>query len=84
MTRLAVNLVGPHNFDGNNQLQQRACTTLDTQLGWQATEFMNISVYVDNLLDRRYNTFGYVSGNGALVQANIGRTTGISTRIAFF
>ena len=84
MTRLAVNLVGPHNFDGNNQLQQGTYATLDTQLGWQATEFMNISVYVDNLLDRRYHTFGYVSGNGALAQANIGRTIGINTRIDFF
>ncbi|MCX2957696.1 MAG: TonB-dependent receptor, partial [Serratia symbiotica] len=78
------NLVGPHNFDGNNQVQQGTYTTLDTQLGWQATEFMNISVYVDNLLDRRYHTFGYVSGNGALAQANIGRTIGINTRIDFF
>lgn len=84
MTCLAVNLVGPQNFDGNNQLQQETYTTLDTQLSWQAIEFMSISVYVDNLLDRSYYTFGYVIGNGVLAQTNIGRTIDIKIRIDFF
>lgn len=56
MPRLAVNLVGPHYFDGDNQLRQGTYATLDSSLGWQATERMNISVYVDNLFDRRYRT----------------------------
>ena len=53
MPRLAVNLVGPHYFDGDNQLRQGTYATLDSSLGWQATERMNISVYVDNLFDRQ-------------------------------
>ncbi|EIQ6806792.1 siderophore yersiniabactin receptor FyuA [Escherichia coli] len=44
MPRLAVNLVGPHYFDGDNQLRQGTYATLDSSLGWQATERMNISV----------------------------------------
>ncbi|MCV2424489.1 TonB-dependent receptor, partial [Escherichia coli] len=60
MPRLAVNLVGPHYFDGDNQLRQGTYATLDSSLGWQATERMNISVYVDNLFDRRYRTYGYI------------------------
>ncbi len=57
MPRLAVNLVGPHYFDGDNQLRQEAPMPPRQQLGWQATERMNISVYVDNLFDRRYRTW---------------------------
>ncbi|STF45148.1 pesticin/yersiniabactin TonB-dependent receptor [Escherichia coli] len=65
MPRLAVNLVGPHYFDGDNQLRQGTYATLDSSLGWQATERMNISVYVDNLFDRRYRTYGYMNGSSA-------------------
>lgn len=82
--RLAVNLVGPHYFDGDNQLRQGAYATLDSSIGWQATERMNISVYVDNLFDRRYRTYGYMNGSSAVAQVNMGRTVGINTRIDFF
>ncbi|HEJ9094427.1 TPA: siderophore yersiniabactin receptor FyuA [Serratia odorifera] len=84
MPRLAVNLVGPHYFDGDNQLKQGAYATLDSSLGWQATERMNVSVYVDNLFDRRYRTYGYMNGSSAVAQVNMGRTVGINTRIDFF
>ena len=84
MPRLAVNLVGPHYFDGDNQLRQGTYATLDSSLGWQATERMNISVYVDNLFDRRYRTYGYMNGSSAVAQVNMGRTVGINTRIDFF
>ncbi|EHK1124185.1 siderophore yersiniabactin receptor FyuA [Escherichia coli] len=84
MPRLAVNLVGPHYFDGDNQLRQGTYATMDSSLGWQATERMNISVYVDNLFDRRYRTYGYMNGSSAVAQVNMGRTVGINTRIDFF
>ncbi|HIF0472561.1 TPA: siderophore yersiniabactin receptor FyuA [Klebsiella pneumoniae] len=84
MPRLAINLVGPHYFDGDNQLRQGTYATLDSSLGWQATERMNISVYVDNLFDRRYRTYGYMNGSSAVAQVNMGRTVGINTRIDFF
>ncbi len=45
--------------------------------GWQRIERMNISVYVDNLFDRRYRTYGYMNGSSAVAQVNIGRTVGI-------
>ena len=83
MPRLAVNLVGPHYFDGDNQLRQ-APMPPDSSPGWRATERMNISVYVDNLFDRRYRTHGYMNGSSAVAQVNMGRTVGINTRIDFF
>lgn len=79
MPRLAVSLVGPHYFDSDNQLRQGTYAILDSGLGWQATERMNISVYVDNLFDRRYRTYGYMNGSAA-AQTNVGRTVGITTR----
>ena len=51
---------------------------------WQATERINISVYVDNLFDRRYRTYGYMNGSSDVAQVNMGRTVGINTRIDFF
>ncbi len=84
MSPLAVNLVGPHYFDGDSQLRQGTYATLDSSLGWQATERMNISVYVDNLFDRRYRTYGYMNGSSAVAQVNMGRTVGINPRIDFF
>ena len=45
---------------------------------------MTISVYVDNLFDRRYRTYGYMNGSSAVAQVNMGRTVGINTRIDFF
>lgn len=84
LPRLAINLVGPHYFDGANQLRQGTYATLDGSLGWQATERMNISVYVDNLFDRRYRTYGYMNGSSAVAQVNMGRTVGINTRIDLF
>ncbi|EFP7035680.1 TonB-dependent receptor, partial [Shigella dysenteriae] len=76
--------VGPHYFDGDNQLRQGTYATLDSSLGWQATERINISVYVDNLFDRRYRTYGYMNGSSDVAQVNMGRTVGINTRIDFF
>ncbi|WP_032265926.1 TonB-dependent receptor, partial [Escherichia coli] len=64
--------------------RQGTYATLDSSLGWQATERINISVYVDNLFDRRYRTYGYMNGSSDVAQVNMGRTVGINTRIDFF
>lgn len=82
--RLAVNLVGAHYFDGDNALRQGAYVTTDVRLGWQATERLNVAMYVDNLLDRRYRTYAYLSGDSAFAQVNMGRTVGLDVRVDLF
>lgn len=82
--RLAVNLAGAHYFDGDNLLRQGAYVTTDLRLGWQATERLNVAVYVDNLFDRRYRTYAYLSGDSAFAQVNTGRTLGLDLRVDMF
>ncbi|MCA7014984.1 TonB-dependent siderophore receptor [Dickeya dadantii] len=84
LPRLAVNLVGSHYFDGDNLLRQGSYVTTDLRLGWQATDRLNIAMYVDNVFDRRYRTYAYVSGNSAFAQVNVGRTVGVDFRVDLF
>lgn len=84
MPRLAVNLVGAHYFDGDNLLRQGAYTTTDLRLGWQATDRLNVAMYVDNLFDRRYRTYAYASGDTGFAQVNEGRTVGVDVRVDLF
>lgn len=84
MPRIALNLVGPHYFDGDNDLRQGAYATTDLRLGWQATDRVNIAGYVNNVFDRRYRTFGFLSGTSAYAQINEGRTVGIDVRVDLF
>lgn len=58
--------------------------TMDVRLGWQATERVNVAMYVDNLLDRHYRTYAYASGNSAWAQVNQGRTVGMDVRVEMF
>lgn len=84
MPRLALNVVGPHYFDGDNALRQGTYSTTDLRLGWQATERVNIAGYVDNLFDTRYRTFGFMSNTGGYAQVNNGRTVGVDVRVDLF
>ncbi|KOC88150.1 TonB-dependent siderophore receptor [Winslowiella iniecta] len=84
MPRIGVNLVGPHYFDGDNDLRQGSYTTTDLRLGWQATDRINVAAYLDNLFDRRYRTYGFLSGTTALAQVNEGRTVGVDVRVDLF
>ena len=84
MPRLAFNVVGPHYFDGDNALRQGTYTTTDLRLSWQATDRVNIAGYVDNVFDRRYRTFGFMSGTSGYAQVNEGRTVGVDVRVDLF
>ncbi|MEI8633584.1 TonB-dependent receptor [Vibrio sp. PP-XX7] len=81
---MAVNIVGPHYFDGDNQLRQSAYTLTDLRLGWQATEKLNLSMYMNNVFDRHYRTYGYNGGSTNYAQVNIGRTIGMDLHYDLF
>ncbi|MGL5627549.1 MAG: TonB-dependent siderophore receptor [Plesiomonas shigelloides] len=84
MPRVAVNVVGPHYFDGDNTLRQGSYSTTDLRLGWQATERINVAAYLDNMFDRRYRTYGFLSGTTGYAQVNVGRTVGVDVRLDIF
>lgn len=84
MPRVAVNVVGPHYFDGDNALRQGSYATTDMRLGWQATDRVNVAVYLDNMFDRRYRTYGFLSSGTGYAQVNAGRTAGVDVRVDLF
>lgn len=84
MPRVAVNVVGPQYFDGDNTLNQGTYSTTDLRLGWQATDRVNVAAYLDNVFDRRYRTFGTLNGTTGYAQVNAGRTVGVDVRVDLF
>ena len=84
MPRLAVNITGPVYFDGDNRLKQGSYTTADLSLGWQTSERVTITAYLNNMFDRRYRTYGFVSGPNAYAQVNEGRTAGVDVHVDLF
>ncbi|WP_414500974.1 TonB-dependent siderophore receptor [Zymobacter sp. IVIA_12111.31 C1] len=82
--RLAGHVVGSHYFEGDNTLRQGTYATVDARLGWQATQRLSVELYADNLFDRRYFTYGYLSGSSAFGQVNMGRTIGLNVRADLF
>lgn len=79
MPYAALNISGPYTFD-DRDISQAFFTTTDLRLGWQATERINVSAWVDNLFDRRVAS--YVFSESAFV--NYGRTAGIDVKIDLF
>ncbi|MBF1995893.1 TonB-dependent siderophore receptor [Serratia symbiotica] len=84
MPRAGVNLTGPQYFDGDNTLKQGSYTTADLSLGWQATDRVTVTAYLNNMFDRRYRTYGFLNGTSAYAQVNNGRTAGLDVRVALF
>ena len=84
MPRVALNLVGAHDFDGDNTLHQGSYATTDLRLAWQASERITLSAYLNNAFDRRYHTYGVVQSGAAYGQVNNGRTAGLDARIDLF
>nr|WP_309098185.1 TonB-dependent receptor [Pectobacterium carotovorum] len=65
-------------------MRQGTYTTTDLRISWQATDRVNISGYVDNVFDRRYRTFGFISNALGYAQVNEGRTVGVDVRVDLF
>ena len=84
MPRIAMNVTGPLYFDGSNQLRQGGYTTTDISLGWQTSERITVSGYINNIFDKRYRTYGYARGNSAFAQFNEGLTAGVNIKVDLF
>lgn len=83
---VGFNAVGSYTF-GDYDFSQKAYTTTDIRIAWQATDRINLSAYINNIFDKRYFIFadtrsaGYGSDYG---YANIGRTAGIDLKVDLF
>lgn len=83
---IGFNAVGSYTF-GDYDFTQKAYTTTDIRVGWQVTDRINLSAYVNNLFDQRYFTFAdirFASYGQDYGYANIGRTAGLDLKIDLF
>lgn len=81
---IGFNMVGGYTF-GDYDYTQRAYSTTDLRIAWQATNRITLSAYVNNLFDKRFFTFAdtrYIPFDYGY--ANIGRTAGVDVKIDLF
>lgn len=75
--RFAARYVGAHYFDIANRLEQKGYTLLDASLAWSPRSDVEVSVYVNNLTNKAYRTYGFSYGPGAdFAQRGTGRVVG--------
>lgn len=77
----ALNVSGSYTFSDKPTTQQ-AYTTTDLHLGWQVTERINLSAYIDNIFDKRVASYIFTRDNSAFV--NRGRTVGLDVKVDLF
>lgn len=72
-------------FDAANVLGQDGYTLLDTGLTWKASESVTARVFVDNLTDQIFTTYGFNPGApfGDVYQLGQGRTVGASLKVTY-
>lgn len=77
--QLAVRRIGAQYFDTANRLEQSAYTLVDTRLGWQLRDDLEVTLFVNNLGDRRYRTYAFSGASlGNFAQLGTGRTIGVT------
>ncbi len=70
---LAITYIGSSYIDSTNDNKLPSYTTADTKVSYQY-KAMKIFLAVDNLLDKEYNSYGYVSSNTKYFYPVPGRT----------
>lgn len=81
---IAIRRVGSQYFDTANRLAQSAYTLVDTRLGWQLRDDLELTLFVNNLGDRRYRTYAFSGASlGNFAQLGSGRTAGVTLSWAY-
>ena len=79
---LIVTYVGSSYIDSANNNKLPSYTTADTKVSYQY-KAMKIFLTVDNLLDKEYNSYGYVSGTTKYFNPAAGRTFTFGAEVNF-
>ncbi|UYH51626.1 TonB-dependent receptor [Candidatus Kirkpatrickella diaphorinae] len=77
-----LRVTGPQYFDIENKLQQPTFAQLDLRATWLFGSRYEFTVYANNVTDKLYRTYGFMSGSGGSAQISFGRTVGFNLRIA--
>ena len=75
--------VGQTAFDETNAVKQDAYTLINASLGWEMNEKVSGRLFVNNLLDEEYATYGTAFGTSNIYQMGDGREVGGRLTLAF-
>lgn len=76
--------VGEHYFDETNTIGQKAYALVDLGVKWEIEEQVTAEVFVTNVFDKTYTTYGFqYPGLGNLYQLGQGRTIGARINMTF-
>lgn len=80
-----VSYIGEIYFDDSNTIGQGAYALFDAGLVWEASETFSVDLYVDNIADETYATYGFDGGSflGVLYQLGQGRSFGGRLNVVF-
>lgn len=82
--QLTVRRTGSHYFDTANTLRQDAYTVIDAALAWSPTRNLDLALFVHNLADKAYRTYGFSYGpTGNFAQVAPERTVGMTATYVY-
>lgn len=72
-------------FDESNTVGQGSYTLLDAGVAWKPTDHIAAELFIDNITDETYTTYGFDAGApyGNVYQLGQGRTIGASLRLKY-
>ncbi|MCV4340938.1 TonB-dependent receptor [Pseudomonas capsici] len=80
---VGISYTGQHYFDVDNEVSQGGYSLVDARLSWLPKPDLELALYGNNLGDKDYRTYSYLSGGAQFSQPGQGREIGLSTRITF-
>lgn len=80
---VGISYTGTHYFDVDNEVSQGGYSLMDARPEWLPAPYLELALYGNNLGDKDYHTYPYLSGGAQFSQAGQGRELGPSTKITF-
>lgn len=80
---VGISYTGKHYFDVDNEVSQGGYSLVDARLAWLPKPDLELALYGNNLGDKDYRTYSYITSGAQFSQPGQGRELGLSTRITF-
>ncbi|MEE4149494.1 TonB-dependent receptor [Pseudomonas viridiflava] len=80
---VGISYTGQHYFDVDNDVSQGGYSLVDARLSWLPRPDLELALYGNNLGDKDYRTYSYLSGGAQFSQPGQRRELGLSTKITF-
>lgn len=80
---VGLSYTGRHYFDVDNQVAQGGYSLIDARLAWLPQPDLELALYGNNLGNKDYRTYSYLSQGAQFSQPGSGRELGLSARVSF-